>query len=165
MRSIGHFLLHVCALVCLTACATPYVPPPVEGNAQLTFRQSGLLMMRMFQNGKDCSGPVGLGKKGPEILEGREALVLPAGREVAFWLQTSNSSLSNFRFCTLTVSFVPSANQNYRLLFSADSQECVARVVRVDSASGGEREAPEPSARKRVQQTPFLESGSFCKPE
>lgn len=149
----------------VTACVVPYVAPPVAGNATVSVEQQGVVnFMRVFQNGRDCSETV-LVPNREQVLAGLEPLLVASGKEFALNFLTVTYSSGDSRYCALTVSFVPAANARYRLRFSRDSQECVARLVRVESRDGSEYEATEPTFRKRVRRTPLFESGSFCQVE
>lgn len=122
----------LCLAIFLFGCGTPYVSPPIGGNAVLDFREAaGISGFQFYENGNDCTGNLTLPEDKYPLGNKTKELVLHAEKRVGF----------NFFFvrgltsCQVTVSFTPRVDGRYGVRSRWDGDFCYVQVV--DRNQGG----------------------------
>lgn len=150
--------------VTLQACSTPYTQPEGENVAVLRIKSTSdrPVEVKAFKSAAECSGgKMLLTPNGTIPAFGELVINVKPDEPFSFFVGYAVTSGSVITYCNLPTTFTPRARGMYTAHFSVNASErnCYMPVM-VQTTSG---EQLEPSLKFRQWQTPFAESGSFCK--
>lgn len=169
LRLVMTSCLLVVALTIVGCGVSYYVQPPLQGNAQLTIKLSAKpRSFNFFEDGLECSGILVLTNSTvDEIVSGKAApLTIPANKEFAFEVLTTNKSVVDMKWCGFLASFFPEPNGRYKLSW-VDNQEkesCSVKITKFVADEKGETEIREPSFKIRNERRPLSPGGTHCFP-
>lgn len=169
----GHVMPKLSIVVLFIGLAVSQLSAAKESTAELTVTNSTSVRIggHYFKDPDDCSGGrTGFLPNNASLTPSQSATVtIDASEKFSMYLSTldesdgiGESDIIILRSCLVPFTFTPKPGQKYLVQFSATQPEDSCEVQVEVLTDQGPRE--ESSLVRRQWQTPWTESGSFCKP-
>jgi hypothetical protein len=113
----------------LAGCATTYIPPAKEGNAEVNFSKSSFSLFRLYENGEDCGEPRVLAPADNPFTNKSKSFVVHANKRFAF---EADWFVEGGKFCSILFALTPQANKTYFLKGSVDEKQCRINIIDED---------------------------------
>jgi hypothetical protein len=147
-------LVTIGAVLVLPGCVTRYALPPdvPKANLNVSTNLNGV-RVQVFEDERCTKSPYGnrLAYFFLNVADPHSGVnkAIQADKEFIYTFNLSDGAPGYFMSaCTVTLGFLPKANETYKTSFEGRNRECVASISRVVKAADGEHLIPEDTIRQ-----------------